>query len=115
MSLRMEQGMERLRNALALVLRERVEFPPGVLVTVMQAKITRDMLHAKAVLSVLPEDRIKEVKATLLEYEHEIKDGLAHELRLRRIPDIFWDFDITEARAAEIEARLNELKKKGEI
>ncbi len=115
MSLRMEQGMEHLRNALAKVLTEYVEFPRGVLVTVMDAKVTRDMLHGKAVLSVLPEDRIKDVKAALLEYEHDIKDGLAHELRMRRIPDIFWDFDTTEARAAEVESKLNELKRQGEI
>ena len=107
--------MQHLRDALAKVLEERVEFPRGVLVTVMEAKVTRDMLHAKAVISVLPESRVKDVQAALLEYGHDIKDGLAHELRLRRIPDIFWDFDTTEARAAEVEARLNELKRKGEI
>ena len=115
MSLRMEQGMEHLRNALAKVLEERVEFPRGVLVTVMDAKVTRDMLHAKAVLSVLPEDRIKDVKEALELYRREIKNGLAHEIKLRRIPDFFWDFDNTEARAAIVEKTLNELKEEGEI
>lgn len=115
MSLRMEQGMEHLRNALATVLAERVEFPRGVFVTVVGAKLTRDMLHAKAVLSVMPEDRIEDVKRTLKEYEHEIKDGLAHELKMRRIPDFFWAFDTSEAYAAEIEATLNKLEREGEI
>lgn len=111
----MEQGMEHLRNALAKVLAENVEFPRGVLVTVVGAKLTRDMLHAKAVLSVMPEDRTEDVKKTLEEYKHEIKDGLARELRLRRIPDFFWAFDTNEAYAAEIEATLNKLEREGEI
>lgn len=115
MSLRMEQGMEHLRNALAKVFAEDVEFPRGVLVTVLGAKITRDMLHAKAVLSVLPEDRIPDVKQALEEYSHEIKDGLAHELKMRRIPDFFWEFDTNEAYAAKIEETLNQLEREGEI
>ncbi|MBI5654901.1 ribosome-binding factor A [Candidatus Uhrbacteria bacterium] len=115
MSLRMEQGMEHFRNALAAVLAERVEFPRGVFVTVLDAKLTRDLLHAKAVLSVLPEDRIEDVKISLEDYKRDIKDGLAHELELRRIPDLFWEFDTTEARAAVIEKTLNELKREGEI
>lgn len=111
----MEQGMEHFRNALAAVLAERVEFPRGVFVTVMEAKLTRDMLHAKAVLSVMPEDRIEDVKDALAMYRRDIKDGLAHELQMRRIPDFFWEFDTTEARAAAVEKTLNELKKEGEI
>lgn len=111
----MEQGMEHFRNALAAVLAERVEFPRGVFVTVLDAKLTRDLLHAKAVLSVLPEDRIEDVKISLEDYKRDIKDGLAHELELRRIPDLFWEFDTTEARAAVIEKTLNELKREGEI
>jgi len=115
MSLRMEQGMEHFRNALATILAERLEFPRGVLVTVLDAKLTRDMLHAKAVLSVMPEDRIEDVKKILKEYEHEIKDGLTHELKMRHIPDFFWVFDTNEAYAAKIEETLNQLEHEGEI
>jgi len=111
----MEQGMEHLRNALAKVLAENVEFPRDVLVTVLGAKLTRDMLHAKAVLSVMPEDRMEDVKKVLKEYEHEIKDGLAHELKMRRIPNFFWAFDTNEAYAAKIEETLNQLEQEGEI
>jgi len=110
-----EQSMEHLRNALAKVLIEEVEFPRGTLVTVLLTRMTRDQTHAKVVLSVLPNSMEKEVLASLNEYDHEIKDGLAKELRLRHIPRLHWSFDETEAVAADIDATIHELKKKGDL
>lgn len=115
MAYRFEQSMEHLRNALAKVLVEHVEFPRGVFVTVLETKMTRDQTRAKAVLSVMPADRETDALETLKDYEHEIKDGLAHELRLRHIPHFHWSFDETEAVAADIDRTINELKKKGEL
>lgn len=108
-------GMQHFRDALAAVLAERVEFPKGTLVTVMDAKITRDTLHAKGVLSVLPVAMEKEVIRSLTQYKKEIKEGLAERLRLRRIPDLFWSFDETEAYVGDIDDTINILKKKGEL
>jgi ribosome-binding factor A len=108
-------GMDHFRDALAMVLRERVEFPPGILVTVMEGKVTRDTLHAKGVLSVLPNSMEKTVLRLLNENEREIKDGLAKHLRLRRIPHLHWGFDETEAVAGDIDDTINQLKKKGEL
>jgi ribosome-binding factor A len=108
-------GMQHLRDALAAVLAERVEFPRGAFVTVMDAKVTRDTLHAKGVLSVMPVSMEQEVLRTLVASNHEIKEGLAEKLRLRRIPDFHWSFDETEANAGEIDETINVLKKKGEL
>lgn len=107
--------MEHLREAIAEILRESVEFPPGIFVTVIEAKITRDSLHAKAVLSVMPAGCEKEVVETLKDYQREIKDGLAHKLRMRRVPTMFWDFDTTEAEASVIENTINELERRGDL
>ncbi len=107
--------MEHFREALAEVLTHCVEFPRGVLVTVLEAKVTRNTLNAKAVLSVLPESQEKEVFLILKSSKHDILDGLAERLRLRRLPKIFWSFDRTEAIAADIEGTINLLKQRGEI
>lgn len=115
MSLRVEAGFEHLKDAFARVLAEDVEFPPGVLVTVLSAKITANTGHAKFVMSVFPENMKNEVIRTLEEYDHEVKDGLAKSLRLRRMPRIHYAFDDTEAEAAVIENDLLELRKKGEV
>ena len=110
-----EQAMEHLTQAMAKIIREEVEFPRGIFVTVLSAKMTKNQLNAKVVLSVMPADKQKEVRESLEEYDYEIKDALAHELRLRKIPRFFYGFDENEAYAAEIDATINELKKKGDL
>ena len=115
MSLRMEAGFEHLREAMAEVLVEDVEFPKGTLVTVLHAKMTANTAHAKFTLSVFPETMQKEILRVLREYEGEIKDGLSERLRLRRIPDLHYEFDTTEAEAAVVETELLELRKKGDV
>lgn len=114
---RLEQGggMHHFREALAQVLIEKVEFPKGSLVTVLDAKVTKATTHAKGVLSVLPASMEQEVLAALQEYTHEIKEGLAEKLRLRRIPTLHWTFDETEDFAAGIDRTIEELKAKGEL
>ncbi len=109
--------MIHLREALARVLTERVEFPRGIFVTVLEVKMTRNQTQAKVVLSVLPVDQEETVLKTLNDKDtaHEIKDGLANAVRLRHIPRLHWTFDETEAAAADIDATINELKAKGEL
>jgi ribosome-binding factor A len=108
-------GMQHFREALAQVLAERVEFPIGILVTVLDAKVTKATTHAKCVISVLPATRKKEVLETLEEYRRDIKEGLSERLRLRRIPRLHWCFDETEEIASGVDLAILELKKKGEL
>lgn len=109
-----DAGFEHLREAFAELLTE-VEFPPGVFVTVLGAEIAANSAHATFTLSVFPDGKDKEVLETLTANKHELKDGLATTLRLRRIPDLHYKFDHTESQAEIIERALNELKAKGEL
>ncbi|MEO5927798.1 MAG: ribosome-binding factor A [Patescibacteria group bacterium] len=108
-------GMQHFRDALALVISQRVEFPPDVFVTILTTKLTRDTIHAKCVISVLPADREKDAIKVLKEANIEIKNGLTEHLRLRRIPRLHWTTDKTENAAAEIDAIIDHLKHKGEL
>jgi len=110
-----DQSDSRFQQALAEALEEAVEFPIGILVTVVDAHITPDTKHATGTLSVLPDGREGEVLQALRRHEHDVKDALAHTLSLRRIPRLHWRFDTTEAQAAEIEGALHELEQKGEL
>ncbi len=115
MSLRVEAGFEHFKDAMGRVLAEQIEFPPGILVTVLGAKITANTAHAKIILSVFPQTAEKEVRQILHDYDHEIKEGLVEHLRLRRVPQLHYTFDETEAQASGIEQTIQELKEKGEI
>ena len=115
MSLRVEAGFEHLREAIAEVLERVVEFPRGVLVTVLAAKVTANTAHARVTLSVLPETAQDAVAQCLREYDADIKEDLSKHLRLRRIPRLHYVFDDMEAHAADIEHELHILKKKGDL
>jgi ribosome-binding factor A len=108
-------GMHHFREALAQVVREVVEFPPGAFVTVVDAKITRDTKNAKGILSVMPVEMEGDVLKILKQSEHDIKEGLAENLRLRRIPRLHWGFDHTEDFVGSIDDTINQLKAKGEL
>ncbi len=105
----------RFQDALARVIAERVEFPVGTLVTLVSAHLTPDSKHATGTLSVLPTGNEAETLRALRDYEHDLKDALAKDLRLRRIPRLHWRFDRTEEEAAVIEKELHDLKQRGEI
>lgn len=109
-----DAGFEHLKEAFAELLTE-VEFPPGVFVTVLEAKIAANSAHATFTLSVFPDGKDDVVLATLNGAKHDLKDGLAKTLRLRRIPDLHYNFDHTESEAAVIENAINDLKRKGEL
>jgi len=111
----MEAGFSHLRDAIAEVFARVVEFPVGVLVTVLDAKVTANTVHAKVTLSVFPETEERAVLDVLEQYRHDIKDMLSDRLRLRRIPRLHYTFDRTEAKAEHIERTLHELKEKGEL
>lgn len=110
MSLRVEAGFEHLKDAFAQTLAEVVEFEPGTIVTVLGAKVTANTSHAKIILSVFPENREKNVLKTLLDFRREIKESLAEKLRLRRMPDIHYSFDQTEAEASEVDKLINQIQ-----
>ncbi len=103
----MDAGFEHLREAMAQVFAERMEFPLGCLVTVLKAKMTANTAHAAFVLSVLPVANEKDVLIILERDRRELKDGLAHTLRLRRIPRLHFTFDRTEENASKIEDLIN--------
>lgn len=111
----MEAGFEHLREAMAKTLREEVDFPRDILVTVLGAKVTANTAHARIKLSVFPEAAKEEVVRILERHRGDIKNGLSERLRLRRIPRLHYVFDDTEAEASEIERALHELKEKGEL
>jgi ribosome-binding factor A len=111
----MEAGFEHLRDALAETFAAEVEFPRGSFVTVLDTKMTQNTLHVRVTISVFPESMQADVLDALTRQSHAIKDGLARRLRLRRIPNLHYVFDTTEATAAGVESALHHLKKEGEL
>lgn len=105
---RVEAGFEHLREAFARVLSQVVEFPVGAFVTVLSAKVTANTAHARITLSVMPVAQENAVLEALRRYDHDIKDALVHEIRLRRVPRLHYVFDRTEEDASHLESLINQ-------
>jgi len=109
------QRKEHFKDSMADILRRKVEFPPGCLVTVVDAKLTSDLRFANTVLSVLPVTAKEEVLKSLDEFRHDILKEMADTLGMRRLPKLHWSFDDSQQVGADINDYINELKEQGEL
>ena len=115
MPLHKEQGNEHFREALARVIAETVEFPPGVFITVLDAKVSPSQHDAVVTLTVFPKDRQKDVLNCLETFKRSMKDELARSIKLRHIPKFNWKFDDAGAYVEDIDTVIAELRKKGDL
>lgn len=109
------QRVEHFKDAMADILRRKVEFPQGSLVTVVDAKLTSDLRFANTVLSVLPIAGKDDVLKALEEYHHDIVKEMADTLGMRRIPKLHWSFDDSQQVGALMNEYINELKDEGKL
>ncbi len=109
------QRKEHFKDAIADILERKVEFPLGSLVTVVDAKLTNDLRFANTVLSVLPVSKQDEVLDALEEFKHDILKEMAGNLKMRRLPKLYWSFDNSQQKGAIINEFIDELKDDGKI
>ncbi len=110
-----DQRVAHFRDEMARILNQKVEFPIGSFVTVMDAKMTTDLRFANVVLSVMPVAMEEAVGEALKDYSNDIRKEMASKLHLRHMPNLHWSFDHTEEKAEKIEKYIEDLKQKGEI
>ena len=115
MPLHKGQGNERFREALARAISVAVEFPQGVFITVLDAKISPSQHDAVVTLSAFPANSQDVVIRSLATFKHALNDHMAQDMHLRFIPKIQWRFDENGAYVQTIDEVIDELKKKGDL
>lgn len=103
------------KEIMAEILERCVEFPPGTLVTVADARLAPNQANAHIRLSVLPNTQGEATLKAVAEFNAEIKKALAKNQNLRKIPKLFWSLDETEEKAEKLETFINRLQKEGEL
>src|SRR5262249_17999196 len=106
---RPERLAEQIKEEVSLILAGEVEDPRVGFVTVVDAKLTPDLKHAKIYVSVTgtPEER----KASMSALKHAagfVRTQLGPALRIRRTPELHFVRDDTDETAARIEELLSE-------
>lgn len=111
---RPDRVAEAIRAEIATFLNEGVKDPRIVgLVTVTGVEVTRDLRHAKVFVSILGSDADRSATLDGLEsLAGHLRGRIGRALRLRLAPEIQFQYDQSVARAARIEALLEQIKQK---
>ena len=109
MSDRLRRVNESLRQVLSEAL-PQLKDPRIGFVTVTAVEITSDLRAARVFVSVLGSERKRERALAALESAHGVLQGrVAHELRMRRTPQLTFEYDQTIERAARMTKLIDEL------
>ena len=100
-----------IKKELSQIILKEVEFPKDVLVTLTRAETLPNLSDCKVWVSVMPEDRFKEVFKILNRSIYFIQQKLNKRLKMKRVPKIIFVRETKTVEAGKIEAILEKLKK----
>jgi ribosome-binding factor A len=93
-----------------IILRE-IEFPAGVLVTITEVVIQKDLDFATINFSVIPVQRSNEVLEMLSRAQRRLKHLLYEKIHIKPMPELRFKIDYGMEKAAEIEKKFLEMEK----
>ena len=109
MSERMRRVDESLRQVLSEALLE-LKDPRIGFVTVTGVKTSADLRHARVFVSVLGSERKRELALQGLEAAHSVLQGrIARELRMKRTPQLAFEYDPSVERGVRMTKLIDEL------
>ena len=107
MSSRLLKVNELLRQEVAKLLEQEVEWPPGCLVTVTKVKTLPDLKISTIFLSVFPIEQAAGALRLAKKSAPDIQQILNEGIKMYRIPKLKFVLDTTEAEAENIEKVLD--------
>jgi len=108
--LRAHRVAEQMKKELGDILTKKIKDPRVGFVTVTDVEVTGDLQQAKIFISVLGDE--KEKQATLLglsKAKGYIRSEIGQRIRLRKTPELIFDFDESLERGNRIETILRDL------
>ncbi len=82
----------------------------NILITITYVDCSPDLSQAKIGFSVLPDNMVGTALRKLNSATGEIVAILRKRLKLRKMPHLIWEFDVTEKEAAKIERLISDIK-----
>jgi len=110
-SRRMERFDELLRQEIARLIAEEVRDPRVGFTTVMQARVSPDLRHARVYVSVLGDDEEKEAAVDALQRASGFLRGrLGAIVEMKYLPELKFELDRSLERASRIEEILDRVR-----
>lgn len=112
MSLRANRVAEQMKKEMSDIISRRLKDPRVGFVTVTDVEVTGDLQQAKVFITVLgDEDTKAETLKALEKAKGFIRSEIGSRIRLRKTPEIFFEFDESIEYGNRIEKIIAELKK----
>lgn len=109
MSQRIEKINELVRKTISEIILKNLSFKEGVFVTIVKVDTSKDLRYTRVFVSVFPEKEIQYAEKTLAKELFNLQGKLNKKLHMRPLPKLEFRFDMTEAKADEIEKLLKNL------
>ena len=110
MTERIPQVNELLHQELGSILLREFDVPEGTIVTITRVDASPNLQQAKIYISVMPEEKAKEVLRLLKKEVYEMQQLLNKRLNMRPVPRIEWVVETKTQEAQEIEEILDRIK-----
>jgi ribosome-binding factor A len=108
---RVAQVQELMKEELSKILFREVEMPEGAVTTLTRVDASPNLQQAKVYISVVPDEKGKEVLKNLKNNIYDIQQELNERLVMRPVPKIKWLLETATAEAQHIEELLDKIKK----
>ncbi len=110
---RIDRISEEVRRALDQIIRDEVSDPRvGGTWSILRADVTRDLRYCKVRVTILEEDKRKDMMAALKSASGFIRRELGRKVDLRYIPELIFELDVNIEYAAHIQEVLREDEKR---
>ncbi|MCK4592428.1 30S ribosome-binding factor RbfA [Candidatus Parcubacteria bacterium] len=100
-----------IKQEVGKIILSEINFPAGIMVTVMKAEVSKDLRYADVFISVLPFEKKEEVQEILKENIYFIQKILNKKLFMKPLPKIKFVID----ESGEYVGKIDELIKKNEL
>jgi ribosome-binding factor A len=115
MTLRANRVAEQMKKELSDILGRKIKDPRIGFVTVTDVRLTGDLQQAKVYITVLGDDQQKEnTLKGLAKAKGFIRSEIGQRIRLRKTPEIIFEFDESIDYGNRIETLLKEIQKESE-
>ncbi|QFT88911.1 Ribosome-binding factor A [Bacillus sp. THAF10] len=113
MTLRSNRVGEQMKKELSDIIGRKIKDPRVGFVTVTDVQVTGDLQQAKVFISVLGDDeKRQDTLIGLAKAKGFIRSEIGRRIRLRKTPELFFEFDESIDYGNRIESLIHELNKK---
>lgn len=106
---RSQRIAEEIQRSLSEIIRLRLKDPRLEKITVTEVKVSRDLSHAKVYYSSFQMNADREMLTEgLAESAGKIRQLLGREMRMRRVPELHFEYDLTLEQAQRVSQLIDE-------